>query len=121
MCDRALDTTDEQVEDMKEELINHYKGQIIHASKEILEGYRGDTLEWDSKVEWITPMKSTTQLSSTYIAYGSEASLGHIYGDVSLIVYIGVPGDRLNASSIEAFDYKTEYKVRSSKRKRVAK
>ncbi|KZV90438.1 hypothetical protein EXIGLDRAFT_616972, partial [Exidia glandulosa HHB12029] len=39
-------------------------------------------------VEWIVPRTSSTRVESHYVAYGNEASLSSIYGDLVLIVTV---------------------------------
>jgi hypothetical protein len=43
-------------------------------------------------VLWITPLTNYSHFDSPYIAYGNEPSVGHIYGDVCLIVEVGPVG-----------------------------
>lgn len=49
----------------------------------------------DLTVDWISPPNRKTCVQSTYIAYGNEASLDSIYGDVNLVVQIGSSDDRM--------------------------
>ncbi|KAJ7235302.1 hypothetical protein B0H12DRAFT_1191452 [Mycena haematopus] len=62
------------------------------------EDFYGDIIENDSDsyrrpsdvtdVTWITEMSSRTELEATYIAYGNEPSLGYIYGNLALMIYV---------------------------------
>jgi hypothetical protein len=46
-------------------------------------------------VNWVTPVTPFNCLSSAYVRYGNEASLGMAYGDLCLIVHIGKMGERM--------------------------
>jgi hypothetical protein len=46
------------------------------------------------KVSWVTEMTKLNRAGSTYVAYGNEASVETTYGDICLIVRVGVPGQR---------------------------
>ncbi|KAI0302514.1 hypothetical protein BC826DRAFT_965854 [Russula brevipes] len=46
-------------------------------------------------VNWVTPVTTFNSLSSAYVHYGNEASLGMAYGNLCLIVRIGKMGERM--------------------------
>jgi hypothetical protein len=46
-------------------------------------------------VDWVTPVTTFNCLSSTYVAFGNEASLELAYGHLCLIVRIGKVGERM--------------------------
>jgi hypothetical protein len=46
-------------------------------------------------VTWVTPTAEFNCLSSTYLHYGNEASLGMAYGNLCLTVHIGKMGERM--------------------------
>ncbi|KAI0302516.1 hypothetical protein BC826DRAFT_1101412 [Russula brevipes] len=48
-----------------------------------------------TRVNWVTPVTKFNSLSSTYVHYGNELSLGMAYGELCLIVYIGKMGERM--------------------------
>jgi hypothetical protein len=73
-------------------------GELWHPVR--LLRYRGGiTIQLDgdnvTPVNWVTPTSAYNCLSSTYLHYGNEASLGMAYGDLCLTVYIGKMGERM--------------------------
>ncbi|KAF9044446.1 hypothetical protein BJ165DRAFT_1528981 [Panaeolus papilionaceus] len=46
-------------------------------------------------VYWVNPEVETgTKVESAYVAYGNEASLGYLYGDVAIVAEVGKPDAR---------------------------
>ncbi|TDL27718.1 hypothetical protein BD410DRAFT_781599 [Rickenella mellea] len=105
MCDKPSGGFNYQVEDVVEELVDSRDGVSIWVPEGYI-GYYPDRVvnTWRKTVKWVTPMKSMTSHTSHYIAYGNEASMGYLYGQVSLIVEVGVPGQRQDPSTIVPFD-----------------
>ncbi|KAJ6544292.1 hypothetical protein B0H19DRAFT_1212520 [Mycena capillaripes] len=74
-----------------DELRANFQGDIIERDHS---GYYERSSSPVTEVTWITHMSSLVDLEATYIAYGNEASLGFIYGDLALMVYIPSAEDR---------------------------
>jgi len=51
--------------------------------------------EEDPQVTWVTDLSEFTRAKAAYVAYGNQADLGYTYGNVSLMVNVGPPGDRM--------------------------
>jgi hypothetical protein len=51
-------------------------------------GYNPDALQ----IDWIIEKTTYNRLKIGYIAYGNEVSVGHVYGDFSLICKVGPAG-----------------------------
>jgi hypothetical protein len=83
------------------------EGSVI---QELRDTFSGDVLEYGSdddysdvtEVTWISKMSSLIDLEATYITYGNEPSLGYIYGDLALMVYIPSAEDRGIADDSES-------------------
>ncbi|KAI0284726.1 hypothetical protein BC826DRAFT_1179272 [Russula brevipes] len=52
-------------------------------------------------VDWVTPVTTFNCLSSTYLAYGNQATLELAYGNLCLIVQIGEAGGRTQYTTLE--------------------
>jgi len=48
-----------------------------------------------TRVNWVTPVTKFNSLSSTYVHYGNELTLGMAYGELCFIVHIGKMGERM--------------------------
>lgn len=48
-------------------------------------------------VTWILPQTKVNKLTTSYIAYGNEANVEHVYGHLVLAVQVGKPGERVVA------------------------
>ncbi|KZV90430.1 hypothetical protein EXIGLDRAFT_121128, partial [Exidia glandulosa HHB12029] len=48
-------------------------------------------------VQWVTPRESITRVKTDYVAYGNDAMLASVYGDLVLIATVPPHGDRLTA------------------------
>ncbi|KAF8173872.1 hypothetical protein K438DRAFT_1683094 [Mycena galopus ATCC 62051] len=80
---------DEKVEDsIIEKLNEHYSGEILE-----LERYSESRQPSVTDVTWITEMSDLTDLEATYVAYGNEPTIGYIYGDLALMVYVTAAED----------------------------
>ncbi len=89
LIDRVIQTEASVVVDsFIEELLKH-GGFAIR-----LEGAWGEPVVHEA-LHWVTPVTTFNRQSSTYAAYGNNASLGLAYGDVCLIVHLGKAGERL--------------------------
>jgi hypothetical protein len=53
-----------------------------------------DHREGAVEVLWVTPLTKHAHFKSPYVAYGNEATLGCVYGDVCLMVQVGPTGRR---------------------------
>lgn len=51
-------------------------------------------LKVTEQVTWVTPSCDLNSHGEQYIAYGNEASIAHMYGDLCLMVRVGPPGSR---------------------------
>ncbi|TDL27749.1 hypothetical protein BD410DRAFT_781632 [Rickenella mellea] len=102
MCDKPVVGLDDQVDDLMYALTSRFGGVRIWAPEREI-GYdpeRVDAKPWRKTVKWVTPMKSVTSHTDHFIAYGNEPSLGYLYGQVSLIVEVGIPGQRQDPPTI---------------------
>ncbi|KDQ14659.1 hypothetical protein BOTBODRAFT_32412 [Botryobasidium botryosum FD-172 SS1] len=52
-------------------------------------------------VKWIMPTKRINVLDTFYLAYGNDASIEHVYGDIALIFRVGKPGARMDTAQGE--------------------
>ncbi|TDL27753.1 hypothetical protein BD410DRAFT_713244 [Rickenella mellea] len=97
MCDEMASGLEHemQVEDVVETLQEDYGGIVI-GQDDRANTFDKETMQtsWDTYVTWITPMKSATPIKHNYIAYGNQAEMGYAYGNLSLIVEVGAPGQR---------------------------
>ncbi|TDL25167.1 hypothetical protein BD410DRAFT_837405 [Rickenella mellea] len=75
------------------ELIQRYGGMVIWTDD--------PKYKCDAKITWISNSTSNSLHVADYVTYGNEASLGYMYGHISLIVHVGVPGSRDSPSTIE--------------------
>ncbi|KAJ7016550.1 hypothetical protein C8F04DRAFT_1406883 [Mycena alexandri] len=48
-------------------------------------------------VGWVTKITDTNRVRSEYLAYGNEASIGHIYGNAALFVEVPAAGEGIRA------------------------
>jgi hypothetical protein len=89
MLDEVVDLSEQgEIEgDIVELLREEYGGIVLRPGRY---GTIGDVTE----VQWVTPLTTLTSVESEYIAYGNEASLDYLYGNVCLIVEVGKPGKR---------------------------
>ncbi|TDL27733.1 hypothetical protein BD410DRAFT_688994, partial [Rickenella mellea] len=91
MRDRPFVDIGDQVEDVLEVMSESFGGVAIWGRVvERFPGYIEHIAEttWRKVVKWVTPMKSMTTHTSSFIAYGNQAALEHMYGDISLIVEV---------------------------------
>ncbi|KAJ7212871.1 hypothetical protein B0H12DRAFT_1059275 [Mycena haematopus] len=73
--------------------------------------YDGDVIEHDdfchyprseiTNVAWITQISSRNDLKAAYVAYGNEASLEYMYGDLALMIYVTATEDSEEEDSEE--------------------
>ncbi|KDQ10394.1 hypothetical protein BOTBODRAFT_115909, partial [Botryobasidium botryosum FD-172 SS1] len=100
-------STENHVEDLDEELVNHYGG-IVTVSK-----HRGDAKEewyWkemrkeEHPITWVTPKTTHNSFKDVYLAYGNQASIGYVYGTMVLVAKVGGPGDRRDLTILERTD-----------------
>ncbi|KAF8990133.1 hypothetical protein BDZ89DRAFT_1173686 [Hymenopellis radicata] len=45
-----------------------------------------DTAVGEETLFWVTPQSKASQIETTYVVYGNDASLGHVYGEICLVV-----------------------------------
>ncbi|KAK0476794.1 hypothetical protein IW261DRAFT_1490110 [Armillaria novae-zelandiae] len=72
-------------------------GTLVSASDEYIKNqlrYSGKAVKLP-EVVWVTPITTFNRTESTYVAYGNEACVVYLYGDVCLIVKVGQPGSRM--------------------------
>ncbi|KAK0225527.1 hypothetical protein IW262DRAFT_1356479 [Armillaria fumosa] len=80
-----------------EELLLKKSGTLVSASDEYVKNQlrcSGEAVKLP-EVVWITPITTFNRTESTYMAYGNEASVGYLYGDVCLMVKVGQLGNRM--------------------------
>ncbi|KAK0505173.1 hypothetical protein EDD18DRAFT_1456554 [Armillaria luteobubalina] len=80
-----------------EELLLKKSGALVSTSDEYMKNQLrcGREAVKLPEVVWVTPITTFNRTESTYMAYGNEASVGYLYGDVCLIVKVGQPGSRM--------------------------
>ncbi|KAJ7738026.1 hypothetical protein B0H14DRAFT_3516169 [Mycena olivaceomarginata] len=49
------------------------------------------------EVHWVTKITELNRVSSTYVAYGNDASLQHVYGNAALFVHVPAFGEGIRA------------------------
>ncbi|KDQ10395.1 hypothetical protein BOTBODRAFT_147759 [Botryobasidium botryosum FD-172 SS1] len=100
-------STENEVADLDRVLVKHYGG-IVTISK-----HREDANEewcWkkmtkeEHPITWITPKTTHNSFKDVYLAYGNQASIGHVYGTMVLVVKVGAPGDRYDLTVLEKTD-----------------
>jgi hypothetical protein len=98
MCDGVYDLQQYQFgNDLAEDvLVGERGGEIIKFLRPVHDRYISRSYDEDDLVEvtWVTELTAFTRSETTYIAYGNDASVGHMYGDICLIVCVGEAGDR---------------------------
>ncbi|TDL27750.1 hypothetical protein BD410DRAFT_893942 [Rickenella mellea] len=110
MCDKPAVGLNYQVEDLVDDLISEFDGVCIWVPRRDVPCYLEQVAEtWRKTVKWMTPMKSMTSHIGHFVAYGNEAELGYLYGQVSLIVEVGIPGQRQDPSTIVPFNLKRDW------------
>jgi hypothetical protein len=74
-------------------------------------------MDWDEKpvvasqavaVSWVTPLTEYARFSLPYVAYGNEATLAHIYGNVCLVAKVGPFGQRETKGAEDAGSSKVD-------------
>jgi hypothetical protein len=60
-----------------------------------------DDEEVGEEIHWVTDVGSFSSVKTDYIAYGNEASLGCLYGDVCLVLRVGPMENRKILKPIE--------------------
>jgi hypothetical protein len=103
LSDDIIDLSSDTIED---ELI--YCLQMSHHAVRLIDNDK-DYIHWGMvrRVWWVTESTPFTTAPTSYLCYGNEPSLGHAYGEVSLIVTLIVTvGPHMNRAAI-AMDYKT--------------
>ncbi|KAG1718203.1 hypothetical protein EDB19DRAFT_1800771 [Suillus lakei] len=83
------------------ELQEHFNGRVVYSlghpapptPEWVVDG--GKTSGWKPiEVYWVTPMTTFTSVREEFIIYGNEASLGHCYGDICLVVDVEPADDQ---------------------------
>lgn len=73
---------DYETEDLVSDMLEYYDGIVVES---------GDP-EYETKATvemcWVTPLSTFSKVGSEYIAYGNQASLSTIYGNICLVVEI---------------------------------
>ncbi|KAJ7661116.1 hypothetical protein B0H14DRAFT_3077413, partial [Mycena olivaceomarginata] len=49
------------------------------------------------EVHWVTKITELNRVSSTYVAYGNDASIQHVYGNAALFVHVPASGEGIRA------------------------
>ncbi len=52
------------------------------------------------EIIWVTPITMFNRRDSSFIAYGNEACVSYLYGDVCLMVKVGSPGSRTEMNAL---------------------
>lgn len=73
-----------------------HNGKVIYdLGKSVPRDWRGPMdASQTAAVLWITPLTEYSHFDSPCVAYGNEPSVGHIYGDICLVVEVGSVGRR---------------------------
>lgn len=75
------------------ELTEYCGGVLLDGDKEVEDdGEYADQPR--TKVHWVTGVTLYNKIKSDFVAYGNEASIGALYGDVCLIVQVKPAGER---------------------------
>ncbi|SJL14402.1 uncharacterized protein ARMOST_17858 [Armillaria ostoyae] len=98
MVDHVIPDKDEGMYESNdlEDVLLKSSGTLVSATDE----YVQDQYRWYKNVVqlpeiiWVTPITTFNRRDSSFIAYGNEACVGYLYGDVCLIVKVGSPGSR---------------------------
>jgi hypothetical protein len=69
-------------------LCDDFGGQLVKSP-----GFTDKDTE-GTEIWWVTSMTALTRATTPFVAYGNEATLAYIYGDVCLIVDVGEVGNR---------------------------
>jgi hypothetical protein len=81
LCDSVLGDLDYQCDEGIRDELRSIGGVRIATGED------GQEVELD--VHWVTPQSKKTSIKSYFVAYGNEASLGEVYGEVNIIVTVG--------------------------------
>ena len=88
MVDNIVDLSDMgAVEDDVPGLIQRYYKGVVVVDQDREYGVT-------EEIHWVTPMTTQTSVKSEFVAYGNQAEMGYLYGNVCLIVDVGKPGQR---------------------------
>lgn len=103
MLSRVANLSGAYMEDpLSSELQEHFGGRLVHSLGHAPpKAHRWQSRVADQKpveVYWVTEMTTFTSVKEQFIAYGNEASLGHCYGYVCLLVNVGPAGKRTKTS-----------------------
>ncbi|KII95437.1 hypothetical protein PLICRDRAFT_150145 [Plicaturopsis crispa FD-325 SS-3] len=101
MLDSVLDTEySGQIDcDITEMLVEDYQGERIAKPGGATDLEQDEEDEGSRPVRWVTNLTKFSTVKSDYVAYGNEAQLDCVYGDICLIVEVGGFGDRATVSS----------------------
>jgi len=88
LCDDFLPNQNTQVDDLANILRSDCGGKMIEPDEY-------DEHQIDLEVHWVGNGSRNTVVKSCFVAYGNEASLGELYGQVNLIVKVGKKGSRI--------------------------
>ncbi|KAK0434257.1 uncharacterized protein EV420DRAFT_1683825, partial [Desarmillaria tabescens] len=96
MADHVIpgEQINEQAEDM-EVLLDEHGTRVSDPDYELRDDEEAESLP---EIVWVTPITVLNETESHYLAYGNEATVGYLYGDVCLIVNVGKPGSREQGS-----------------------
>ncbi|PPQ72212.1 hypothetical protein CVT24_002369 [Panaeolus cyanescens] len=93
MFQSAIDSAhvNTEYDNMKDFLEGECKGQVVH-DLTLLDATQKGSVEKKTKrqdIYWVNPeVKSATKVASSYIAYGNEASVEYVYGQVAIVVEV---------------------------------
>ncbi|KAJ7760682.1 hypothetical protein DFH07DRAFT_1059997 [Mycena maculata] len=91
--ERARELNEAAIEKMKRSYGDYYDTAL----REIESARQQKPPKETVPVHWVTKITALNRVGSHYIAYGNEASLGHVYGNAALFVRVPAFGDGVRA------------------------
>ncbi|TFK70214.1 hypothetical protein BDN72DRAFT_819242 [Pluteus cervinus] len=79
----ALDLTEWQVDSSWDYILKRY------GAREVYPWDTDDAPEDADMIMWVTPPTAFPTYDTPYVAYGNEASVAHLYGDICLVAKVG--------------------------------
>jgi hypothetical protein len=90
----VLQRGEQRTQELEEKAGRAGKGWDYNEDKDEEEG---KPLRNAVEVHWVTKITELNRVSSTYVAYGNDASLQHVYGNAALFVHVPAFGEAIRA------------------------
>ncbi|RPD72376.1 hypothetical protein L226DRAFT_614840 [Lentinus tigrinus ALCF2SS1-7] len=95
LLDRAIQISDVEVYDRVDEMVTYHNGVIMEEVDADFRPSSADIAIGNRRpVYWVTEVGKMNTLASTYIHYGNQGVLSHLYMTACLTVDVGPVGDR---------------------------